>query len=105
MPTLLVLVDGMGKDKYMKLLYVVDVYLKEKEKHSVSFETGVGVRLDLLCHMSGTLADFGIALGKSQRQCYRSACDRSSILARLQSAEEASRAPLPEWSSPHASAY
>ena len=30
MPTLLVLVDGMGKDKYMKLLYVVDVYLEKK---------------------------------------------------------------------------
>jgi hypothetical protein len=26
MPTLLVLVDGMGKDRYIKLLYVVDVY-------------------------------------------------------------------------------
>ena len=31
MLTLLVLVDGMGKDKYMKLLYVVDVYLKKKK--------------------------------------------------------------------------
>jgi hypothetical protein len=29
MLTLLVLVDGMGKDKYMKLLYVVDVYFKK----------------------------------------------------------------------------
>ena len=28
MSTLLFLVDGIGKDKYMKLLYVVDVYKK-----------------------------------------------------------------------------
>jgi hypothetical protein len=35
MPTLLVLVDGMGKDKYMKLLYVVDVYLKEVKKKTL----------------------------------------------------------------------
>ena len=91
MLTLLVLVDGMGKDKYMKLLYVVDVYLKY-----VSLETSQRVRLDLLCHRSGTLADFGTVLGKSQQRCYRSACDRSSIPARLRSAEEASRAPLPE---------
>jgi hypothetical protein len=53
MPTLLVLVDGMGKDKYMKLLYVVDVYLKErktslaskqvKESDSTCFATGLAL--------------------------------------------------------------
>ena len=95
MPTLLVLVDGMGKDKCMKVLYVVDVYSKVKV-NSVRFKRSEKVRFDLLCHRSDTLADFGIALGKSQRRCYRSACDRSSILARLRSAEEASRARLPE---------
>ena len=54
MLTLLVLVDGMGKDKYMKLLYVVDVYLKEKkgvllapkqvkEPDSTCFATGLAL--------------------------------------------------------------
>jgi hypothetical protein len=51
MPTLLVLIDGMGKDKYMKLLYVVDVYLKEtllvskqvKEFDSTCFATGLAL--------------------------------------------------------------
>lgn len=33
MSTLLFLVDGIGKDKYMKLLYVVDVYT-DKNKAS-----------------------------------------------------------------------
>lgn len=31
MPTLLVFVDGMGRDKYIKLLYVVDVYFIYKK--------------------------------------------------------------------------
>jgi hypothetical protein len=51
MPTLLVLVDGMGKDKYMKLLYVVDVCLEENI-YSVSFEKKVK-EFDPTCFATG----------------------------------------------------
>ena len=53
MPTLLVLVDGMGKDRYMKLLYVVDVYFfgektllvskQVEEPDSTCFATGLAL--------------------------------------------------------------
>ncbi|SRR6266403_767705 len=103
MLTLLFLADGMGKDKYMKLLYVVDVYLKKI--NLLASKQVKYARRDSLCHTSCTLVDFGTVLGKSQRRCYRSACDISSIPARLRSAEEVSQAPLPEPPSPHMSAY
>jgi hypothetical protein len=50
MPTLLVLVDGMGKDKYMKLLYVVDVYLKERKILLASKQTK---EFDATCFATG----------------------------------------------------
>jgi hypothetical protein len=40
MSTLLFLVDGIGKDKYMKLLYVVDVYNDERSFFSCVTDKG-----------------------------------------------------------------
>ena len=55
MSTLLFLVDGIGKDKYMKLLYVVDV-CNVRNKTPVSCITDEGVRRDRPYDKSGTLA-------------------------------------------------
>ena len=57
MSTLLFLVDGIGKDKYMKLLYVVDV-CNDKNKTSVSYIADKEVRHDRPYDTSGTLACF-----------------------------------------------
>ena len=102
MSTLLFLVDGIGKDKYIKLLYVVDVY-DDKRPSSAAQPMEVFGR-DSPCDKSGTLAGSETVLGKSLRRDCCSACDRPSTPARSRFVGEASRAPLPELQLPHTSA-
>jgi hypothetical protein len=102
MSTLLFLVDGIGKDRYIKVLYVVDVY-DDKRPSSAAQPVEVFGR-DSPCDKSGTLAGSGTVLGKSLRRDCRSACDTPSTPARSRFAGEASRAPLPEFAPLHTSA-
>jgi hypothetical protein len=102
MSTLLLLVDGIGKDRYIKLLYVVDVY--DDKRPSLAAQPMEAFGRDSPCGKSGTLADSGTVPGKSLRRDCCSACDRSSIPARSRFVGEASRAPLLELASPHTSA-
>jgi len=97
MSTLLFLVDGIGRDKYMNY-YTSLTSMSKKKRHYVSCKKIEfdAMRRDLPCDKSCTLADSGTVLGKVHDDTVIAHAISLPFLLARDLLAEASRAPLPE---------